>query len=263
MSTFFHWKLFEYAKLAGVSYKSVPHLNSRGAWARSALLLILCTGCSPPSPPNVDLQISKVDQAGRPGVYNVTGSTNIPDQSQITVAAIRYLHPTNERSLSLESNSTYSTLARQIVNVKQGKWQTTLNLWQVAPDGHFREVWQLNQSQIGAFNPASGVTFLATFEPASQIKTPEQPDKQIQELQGSLVRFTSEGEQYVQASQTLPIALPAQKTTLAVLQAEDINGGWGNRYEIKPEPLSSSGIRTSAPKTVQTNAPLSPSEVLR
>jgi hypothetical protein len=245
-------------------FQQIQLLYFRSAWGSILLLLVLCNSCSPPAPPDVDLKISVVKSAGRPGIYNVTGSSNLPDRSRITVAAIRYLRPAEERSLSPDQNATYSILARQIVEVAQGKWQSTLNLWQVAPDGRFQEVWQRNQSELGlSLNPATGVAFLATFEPAGQITTPKQQSEQIQELQGSLVRFTSEGEQYVQASQTLPIALPAKEIAPSGFQAEDINGGWGNRSLAKPEPIVSRGIRSQTPKTDQTNAPLSPSEFLR
>lgn len=240
-------------------------LYSRKPWA-SVLLLILCNGCLPQQSPaaEVDLKISAVQSAGRPGVYYLTGSTNLPEHSQITVAALRYLRFAGQRSLSPEENSTYSILARQIIDVEQGKWQTTLNLWQAALDGRFQESWQLNESQIGlAINPANEVTFLATFEPTGQIAAQKQQKQQIQDLQGSLVRFSTEGQQYVQASQTLQVALPIEKTTPPSLKVEDINDGWGKRYEIQSEP-SSSNIRSQpVAKTSQTNAPLSHSEFLR
>lgn len=144
--------------------------------------------------------------------------------------------------------------------VNQGKWQTTLNLWQVAPNGQYQETWQLEQAlQRSLYQPATTINFIATYEPTSQSVATQQ---QSQELQGSLVRFTTEGEEYVQASQTLPIALAAGKTTPPRIQPEDLNGGWGNRSELKSAP-SNTVVRSKLHKTSQTNAPLAAVEFLR
>jgi len=242
--------------------QQLQSLYSRTKWAFILLLVALCVSCSSSKPPDVALKLNV--QPSRPGVYNVTGSTNLPDKSQITVAAIRYLRPTDQEFLGSDPKATFSILDRQIVEVAQGKWQTTLNLWQVGPDGRFQEAWQLNQSQTGlSLNPATEVSFVATFDPAGQfLKSKEQQEK-TQDLQGSLVRFTAEGLPYVQASQTLQIALPVGRRPPPELKAEDINGGWGNRYEIKPEPPVATNIRPQLPQTKQINAPLSPAEFLR
>lgn len=142
------------------------------------LLLMLNTGCSqlpltvrqlPALLPDLSTEANfplRVTPLGRSGTYTVAGSTNLPDESRITVAAIRYLRPDNPRSQSLSSKPTYSILAYQDVKVNKGKWQTTLNLWKVAPDGQFQEAWQLEQSKIGlSLAPETEVTFLATVAP--------------------------------------------------------------------------------------------------
>jgi hypothetical protein len=227
------------------------------------LLLVLCTSCFSPKSSEVRLNLS-VQPTSRPGVYNALGSTNLPDQSQITVTALRYLFPKEQQFLAPDPKTTYSILDRQIVKVAKGKWQATLNLWQVAPDGRLREAWQLNQSQTGLLvNPAPEVSFLATFAPVEQSWKLGQQLNKTNELRGSLVRFTNEGQPYVQANQTLAIALPIGRKPPPKLQPEDINGGWGNRYEIKPEPPVASSMRPQPLKTDQIDAPLSPSEFLR
>lgn len=223
------------------------------------LLLALCNSCTSASPPpDVELKINTIQAAARPGVYNVVGTTNLPDDSRIAIAAIRYLQPTQTRSLNPRTN-TYSILARQIVPVNQGKWQTTLNLWQVAPDGQYQEVWQLSQPQQAGYEPATKIKFVATYEPTSQSSSLQQ----LQQLQGSSVRFTAEGEEYVQASQSLPIAVASGRTTSPTIQPEDINGGWGNRSELKAVSANTVNVRPRVNKTSQTNAPLSATEFLR
>jgi hypothetical protein len=245
--------------------QKIQALYSHSKWTVILLLLALCVSCSSSKPPDVSLKLS-VQPANNPGVYNVTGSTNLPEKSQITVAALRYLRPTNQELISPDPKPTYSILNRQIVQVEQGRWQTTLNLWQVAPDGRFREAWQLNlnQGQIGlSLEPVNEVSFVATFDPAGQFVKAKQQPLYIQDLQGSLVRFSAEGLPYVQASQILKVGLPVGKRPPPELKAEDINDGWGNRYELKPELPVASRISPQIPQTSQSNAPLSQSKFFR
>lgn len=243
--------------------QKIQPLYSFRKWVVLVLLLALCASCSSPEAPDVDLKLS-VQPAGRPGLYSVTGTTNLPDQSQIAVSAIRYLRPSGEEFIGPDPKATYSILDRRIVEVQQGKWEATLNLWQVAPDGRFREVWQLNQPETGlSLDPATEVSFTAIFDPAGQRRTAQQQNIPTQDLQGTLVRFNNDGQPYVQASQTLQIPRPVGRRPPPVVKEEDINYGWGNRYQLKPQPPAANTIRTEPIKTEQTDAPLSPSEFMR
>lgn len=243
--------------------QKIKLFSAQSKWAVILLLLALCVSCTPSKPPDIALKLD-VQSAGRPGLYKVSGTTNLPNQSQVTVAAVRYLRPTDEGFVSTASKASFSILARQIVQVNQGKLQATLNLWQVAPDGRFQEAWQLGSSQTGlSLNPSTAVSFVANFDPTGQFLKPEEQQVNIQDLQGSLVRFSSEGIPYVQASQTLAISLPVGRTTPPQPKEEDTNGGWGKRYELPSEPPVASRISTQQFKESQTNAPLSPSEFLR
>ncbi len=238
------------------------------------LLLILSTGCSqvplkagqlPSLLPNLSTGVNfqlRVTPSDRSGVYTVAGSTNLPDQSSITVAAIRYLRPDKPASSNVTPNLTYSILAYQDVKVNQGKWQTLLNLWKVAPNGQFKEVWQLEQSKLGLkFVPETEVTFLATVAPTDSLSgLEEQLKKQGIKLVSSVVRNTFDRERYIQASQVLPIALPTGQTTPPQQRPEDINGGWGPRYLLIPEPPNINNYEK--PSKRRTNAPLSPAEFL-
>lgn len=239
-----------------------------------ALLLMLNTGCSqaplalrqlpsllPTLSSNVDFQI-RITPSER-GVYTVAGTTNLPDESRITVAAIRILRPDKARVQNLDPNQTYAILAYQDVKVNKGAWQTNLNLWKVAPSGQFQEAWQLEQSQLGiSLESEPNVTFLATVAPTSSLSELEsQLDKQGVKLVSNLVRNTVDGERYIQASQVLKIALPTERTAPPLPKPEDINGGWGNRFLLIPEPPNINNYEK--PDKRRTTAPLSPSEFLQ
>jgi hypothetical protein len=244
-------------------WQKIKSIYSYSKLAVILLVLVLSVSCSPAKPPDTALTIS-VQPASSPGLYTITGTTNLPNQSKITVAALRYLRPKSQEFFSSDPQETYAILARKIVKVSQGKWQADLNLWQIATDGRLQEAWQVNQSQTGLLlNPASEVSFIATFDPAGQFLKPEQQQVPIQNLKGSLVRFTNEGLPYVQAIQNLKIALPVGRRPPPILNNEDLNGGWGKRYEIKPERPVANNMRPQSIKTNQTNAPLSPSEFVR
>lgn len=225
------------------------------------LLITFCISCTPAKPPEIALKVN-VQAASNPGSYNVSGTTNLPNQSPIAVLAIRSLRPANQQFLPDDASATYSILDRKIVPVEQGKWQATLNLMQVAPDGNLREAWQLGLSQAKDLNPTPEVSFVATFDPTGQNFNSKLAINS-QDLRGNLVRFSPEGLPYVQAAQSLQVALPTGRRTEPKLTAEEVNGGWGNRYEILSQPPVASKTDTQQFKTTQTNAPLSPAEFLR
>lgn len=223
-------------------------------------LISFCISCTPSKPPETSLKVN-VQAASNPGTYNVSGTTNLPNESPIAVLAIRSLRPATVQ-LQDENSATYSILDRQIVQVKQGQWQATLNLVQVAPDGNLREAWQLGLSPNQNLNPSPEVAFVATFDPTGQNFKSKQAIS-TQDIRGNLVRFSPEGLPYVQAAQSLQIALPTGRRTPPKLTAEAVNGGWGNRSEIPAESSVTNNIGTQQFKTTQTNAPLTPAEFLR
>ncbi|MBD2019812.1 hypothetical protein H6F43_06370 [Leptolyngbya sp. FACHB-36] len=176
-----------------------------------------------------------------PGAYTLNGTTDLPDQKFIRVAAVRYLYPSSEASRKLDSKPTYSVLAYQTVPVTNGKWQTTLKLWQVAPDGRFQEAWQISQSQMGlSLRSQPEVVFVATLPPSSRADALQAIEQELQKqgktLEAGLVRTTTDGQRFVQAAETIAVALPTGGTTRPSPKVEDINGGWGNRFLMPEEP---------------------------
>lgn len=225
------------------------------------LLALFSAGCQslplsltqPAYDATLDLTVNSKSQQG---LYQLSGETNLPTKTRLTVAAVRYLYSADA------SSPTYSILDYQETEIRQGRWTANLNLWKIAPDGRFQEAWQLDQGDLQLeVTPAPDVVFLAMLAP---IDFPSLETKLVQQqirFASNDLRTTPDGDRYMQTVATLPIALPSGKTAPPPLRPEEINGGWGNRYLILPEPPNT--IQLRQPTQRQTNAPLSPDEFLR
>lgn len=208
----------------------------------------------------LDMRVATTDT---PGVYSVIGRANLPENTEIAVAAVRYLHPDDRAAAQLNPNPTYSVLAYQPVKVEQGKWQIDLNLWQVARDGRYQEAWQLEQPKLNlSLKPDETVIFLATLTPAAELSELEQQlaKRGIRLPRGS-VFSTSEGFRYAQVHHAMAVSLPTGRTTPPPERPEDRNGGWGDRYIIPQEPQNPTNLEF--PENRTTNAPASLDEFLQ
>ena len=247
----------------------MPLMSFRRAFLCLMLPLLLCiTGCkglwSPSQLSDVPLNI-RVAPLGL-GLYGISGETSLPQGTQLTVVAVRYL--TIDASVDADAaqfnpTPTYSILAYQPVKVAKGKWQTQLNLWQVAADGRYQESWQLEQARLGlALKPSENIVFLATLTPVDNLSALERQLAGLgQRLASGAVRSTPEGQRYAQVNQSLALALPTGSTTPPGPQANEVNYGWGDRYLIPQEPQNPYDLEF--PRERQTNAPPLPGEFLR
>jgi hypothetical protein len=205
----------------------------------------------------------RVNETSQPGSYEVSGKTNLPDRTQITVAALRYLYPIAATARRFNTRPTYTILDYQSATVERGMWQTQLDLWQVAPDRTFKENWQLDQQGLAVrFNPGEEVVFLVTLAPIEQLPSLQQQLAQKgQKLADGTVRSSAEGERYAQSQQTMIIPLPTGGTLSTSAQVGTENFGWGRRYLIPQEPQNPT--RLERPNTRQTDAPARLEEFLR
>jgi hypothetical protein len=230
--------------------------------AKLLLLLPLASGCTQIQSifqwSDVELQI-QVETTATPGTYSVSGQANLPENTQISVAAVRYLEP-DDRDQSLNANPTYSILAYQPAEVTQGQWQADLNLWQVDADGNYQETWQIEQDKLGlSLAPDETVLFLATLTPIDELPAleAELAKRGVRFPQGSILS-TSEGFRYAQVQESLTVALPTGQTTP---NPEDDNFGWGDRYLIPQEPQNPTNLEF--PSERLTDAPPRPEELLQ
>lgn len=205
----------------------------------------------------------QVTSTARPGVYTVAGKADLPEGTPLTVLAVRYLNPADPASVRLDPEPTYSILAYQSAAVKQGQWQTQLNLWQVADDGRFQETWQLEQARLNmSLKPEADVIFLTTLTPIEELAHLEQElAKRGIRLPSDSILSTTEGFRYAQVEQVMAVALPTGRTTPPAPRPEDDNDGWGDRYIIPQEPPNPTNLEF--PNTRTTNAPPAPQEFLR
>ncbi|PSB26802.1 hypothetical protein C7B82_18260 [Stenomitos frigidus ULC18] len=228
----------------------------------SVFLLLLTVGCSRERSLQAELNM-KVEAANRPGVYIVSGKTNLPDQSRIIVQGIRPL-TSSAQPASPGEPSNYAILDRQAVVVSQGQWQATLKLWQSTTDGQYQEVWQTNQAQMRRLKPDADVVFVAAIDSASQPKALAQPlDNQGKQLQGANIRFATDGQWYLQTKQTLTVTPPIVKTASLVLNVNDLNEGLSLRSELNNVPINATSANLPVLKDKQTTAPLSFAQHLR
>jgi len=235
---------------------------SRNSELVAIALSIVVVGCSSPkSAPESPLSL-QVNPANEPGEYTITGSANLPENTQITVMAIRSLEVDDPQ---FSQAYTYtSILDRRFAEVRDGQWQTQLQLWQVAPDGSFQETWQLDRSRW-TFDPIpeTEVAFVALIEPDNQIP----PLRQEFQAQGppsaeNVVWLPTEKTWYVQATQRLPVTLPTGKTKPPSFKAEDFNWGWGDRSATKPP--KTEDVKPRPPASIEPDkTPLTPSQFMR
>jgi len=185
----------------------------------------------------------------------------LSDDNKEQQAAARSLR---KRRLALKPS--YAILDYQPVTVRDGQWQTQLNLWQVAKDGRYQESWQLHETELNIeWDAEPEVIFLSTLLIDGAADRLQALQNQLAErqltLNRSLIQTSIWGEQYFQSTQLLEIALPQARTTPPPLQVQDINGGWGRRYLlVEQDPLPGT---LAFPEQRNSNGPGSPKEFIQ
>lgn len=249
-----NWKWLSFEKLSfrALSFQALgfQQPNIRRWLLISTLLLLGCSGCASLSgslsqslTPALEFRMNPVQSGDRPGLYTISGQTTLPDKTQITVSAVRYL-----QKVAADQLPSYTLLDRQFAQVSQGAWKTDLELWQTA-NGK-QEAWQSSLKDFGVqSNPE--VVFSATVDPLQRsTNLQSQLDRLDDSRQLDLVRFTSDGEQYLQISQTLKIS-PPNVTAPAVAT------------DRPPQVVPVLRSTSSASEWKQLPLPLSPDEFLR
>lgn len=246
--------------------------SARAAKLGLCLLPLMASGlwgCIPFRSDIISLNV-KVQPGSRPGLYVVSGQSNLPDGSRINVQGLRPLVAKDslgggQGSGSTEaSNRRFSILARTLTEVKDGRWETTLNLWQTDASGQYREFWQLDSQQAALVEALPEVVFSATTRPSyvAQGSDRNLDDKNRRPEQG-VIGYTDGGEWYLQAKANLPVALPVGKGTSRSQPINDM-GLWVNNTVL--DTASTSAASKAQPPALVENPdkpPLSPEQRFR
>ncbi|PSR16033.1 hypothetical protein C8255_19965 [filamentous cyanobacterium CCP3] len=229
------------------------------------LVLVACAGCQstllPLSPPAAEATTLALEaKALGNGEFALTGTTNLPDNTQLTAIALRYLDP---QWATPDGKPLYSVLDYQPVTVANGQWSTQLNLWQVATDGRYQEAWQAEAAALNlAVQPSDTVQFAIALAPhhlgaALSSKIAQAGPQRLAQV----LRVTPNGEPFLWADQALAVGLPSGQTSPPADLVARTNGGWGDRYLLVPEPPLPYTLTPLDER--QTTAPLTPAEMLR
>ena len=214
------------------------------------------------NPNNANLTID-VESTTKLGEYSISGTTDLPKGTKLTVMALRYLHVKQAPLPIDQPKLTYSILAYDTVKVGDNRyWQTRLSLWKITSDGQFKEAWQLHKPDLKLIvEPEDNVVFLATLAPTDDL---EEIERELagdnQQFSSRLIQTTSEGSRYLQAGELLTVDLPTGESVPPAIEPDDINGGWGNRFLELPDLPNTRQLEF--PEHRQTNAPLSSEELL-
>ncbi|ESA32326.1 hypothetical protein N836_27435 [Leptolyngbya sp. Heron Island J] len=205
------------------------------------------------------LPVAEMDFTVEPGrtsyTYELQGTANFPNQTELNVLAIRQLASTDEK---LEPRPTFSVLDYQVVTVQNGRWQGELTLKQPAADGSRQETWQLDQTELGLdVEPLDQVVIMATYTPLDQLTTLERIlAQQGLKVSSELLQTTIDGRRYLEMQKVLDIPVDNQISERPQLY----NDGWGTRHILIEEPPLP--YQVDFPKERQSNRPPEHTEFL-
>lgn len=212
------------------------------------------------------LTIDQVRESDGLGQFTLSGKADFPEQTQITISAIRRLtFPSNDKTSN--ADRFYSILDRKTTLVKDGYWKAKLSLWEVNSEGYYQENWQANEAYPSdkiSSNPT--VNFLLTIEPKNFIDYTTNSNnsnfRKLDDQSNDLIRFTPEGESYLSVSKDLVIPLPQKVKAPRVESAQTPDTGWQKRTLLDPT-KSSIEKPSQLPFLNEDNLPLTSDNLMK
>lgn len=204
-----------------------------------ALVLLLATACDRPSDQlfslswrssrTVDITIEQIAETGQPGQFTLTGTATLPDQTPLTVSAVRRIGPLSDGDLTMETPQ-YAILDRKSALAKAGRWQVQLMLWEISAEGKYQENWQtIASDEPDMTTVSSSVDFLATVKPIDLAQSGFlAAPKVLDHVDKQLLNFTPDGEPYLKTSQSKTVALPSSAIAAPGLPQE-VSDNWADR----------------------------------
>jgi len=207
-----------------------------------AFVLVLVTACDRPldnlvgrgSSAPIAMTIEQIADTGQPGQFILSGTATLPDETPLTVSAVRRINPQpNDRSLDGESR--YAILDRTSAMVREGRWQAQLSLWEISPDGYYQENWQLTNSKGSEPELANlAVDFWATLEPLDLAQSKLKDRSEVfDSTLNPLLNFTPSGEPYLKVIEPKLVALPSARAVVPVSLPEQERTTWKERLMLE------------------------------
>jgi len=196
---------------------------------------LLIGGCQPitsllPQSQPLTLTIDRIAPDSTPGQYVIDGHTSLPEDTALIVSAVRPL-TSSSPEVTLSETVLPDTLARKSVTVQEGRWQAQLNLWQVSPEGRYRENWQMQETvSTSSLSPHQDVVFTVILSPIALLQSTQRNLKDFQQLGDNPVfNVTPTGEPYLEAQKSLTVSLPDGNQTATAIPANVVASPWADR----------------------------------
>ena len=222
------------------------------------MLLALTAGlaaCSEvPLAGDVNKLMMTVESGDRPGVYELSGTTDLPEETELLVQAVRVLTPTGQPLPDDSPEEHYSILDRDRVLVSNGRWSAELQLWDNS-DGASVEDWQMRLPQSDrSFTPDNEVNFTVSMPPTGDERALEAQWQQSKQTPSDgVVSFTPDGEWFLQAEESIVITPP---TADVPAQPNSFNARQELAQTESGIPLADEVDGPAAKAEETTNAPL-------
>ena len=226
--------------------------------ALSSVLIGSLNGCANEKKftPEMTLQVTP---DGTPGIYTVSGQTNLPQPEVekrklpivITVQAIRLLTPKAGAKTLTNTQPIHAVIARQRIETIDGKWTAKLNLLNPNAKGSAVEVWQLNSGDLPAdLEPAANVTFLAATESIDRtLNFSTDVNKTTSDGRKPVLQSAKDGSLFLQSELSQTISPPAMPRMAATTP--------GAIVKVQAQSMSEKS------STKQNSAPVLPKEIMR
>ncbi len=210
---------------------------------------------------DVNKLLLTVESGDRPGVYELSGTTDLPEETELMVQAVRVLIPTGQTLPEDSQEEHYAILDRDRVLVSDGGWAVELQLWE-NNGGESAESWQMQLPQSDrSFTPDNEVRFTVSMPPTGDERALEsQWQKSKQTPSDGVVSFTPDGKWFLQAEESVAITPPA------VTVPEQPNSFDARQDLAQTEggiPLADTAEGPAANAKGTTDAPLDDKELLR
>lgn len=210
----------------------------------------------------IALTIEQIAETGQPGAFTLSGTATLPNQTPLTVSAVRRLS-TEANDPSSGSAPLFSVLDRKSAVVQDGRWQAQLELWEVSPEGFYQESWQQADKGLGLSQASAGVEFRATLEPMDLSRTKVKNRSAIlDQATNPLLNFTPGGQPYLKVSESRVVALPSSSVMASTGIPTANRSGWQGR-SLTDNPANSLTEQQPLPFQESDNLPLPDTNLLR